>query len=69
MSAQIVKDRPGRPIAGVEGKSRLRRFYIEPTLDDELTYACNILGIPVSEGIRRAIILFIQENAKNYYQR
>ena len=68
MSARIVKDGKGRPITGSEGKSTLRRFYIEPTLDDELRYSCRILGIPVSEGIRRGIILFVKEVAK-YYRR
>lgn len=68
MSARIVKDDKGRPITGSEGKTVLRRFYIEPTLDNELKYACDRLGISVSEGIRQGIILFIKGFANTYYR-
>ena len=57
----------GRKIQGSEGKSKLRRFFIEPSLDDELKYSCRILGIPISEGIRRGIIMFVKDTAKRYY--
>ena len=57
----------GRKITGSEGKTRLRRFYIEPTLDDELKYSCRILRIPISEGIRRGIMMFVKDTAKKYY--
>lgn len=66
MSARIVKDTKGRPVTGSEGKTRMLKFRIEPTLDDELKFSCRILGIPVAEGIRRGIILFIHNTQKNY---
>jgi len=68
MSARIIKDDKGRPITGSEAKTVLRRFYIEPTLDKELQYACQRLGIPVSEGIRRGVILFLKGFADMYYR-
>ena len=68
MSARIIKDDKGRPITGSEAKTVLRRFYIEPTLDKELQYACQRLRIPVSEGIRRGIILFLKGFADTYYR-
>lgn len=67
MSAKIVKDDKGRPITGSEAKTVLRRFYIEPTLDNELKFACQRLGIPASEGIRRGIILFLKSFSDMYY--
>ena len=67
MNDQIVKQGKGRPITGSESKSRLRKFYIEPTLDDELKYSCRILRIPVSEGIRRGIMMFVRDTEKKYY--
>lgn len=63
----MIKPGRGRPISGSEGKSRLRKFFIEPTLDDELKFACKILRIPISEGIRRGIMMFIRDTARKYY--
>ena len=67
MTPQIVKDTRGRPTVGSEARSLTIKFRIEPTLKDELKYACRVLGISVTEGIRRGIILFIRESHKRYY--
>lgn len=66
MSARLIKQGRGRPISGSEAKTRHRKFNIEPSLDDELKFTCRILGIPVAEGIRQAIIRFIRDVQKNY---
>lgn len=68
MTPQIVKEGRGRPITGSEPKSKSRKFFIEKTLDDELIYCCKLLRIPIAEGIRRGIILFIKETQKTYYR-
>lgn len=67
MTPHIVKDAPGRPTVGSEAKSVTVKFRIEPTLKDELTYVCRSYGIPVSEGLRRGVIMFINNHHKRYY--
>ena len=67
MCPQIVKDSPGRPISGSEAKSEIVKIRIEPTLKDELTYVCRMYGIKLAEGVRQAIILFINNHHKRYY--
>ena len=67
MYPAIVKEGRGRPAIGSEVKSKERKIRIEKTLDDELIYTCRVLGIPVSEGVRRGIILFIRDVHKSYY--
>ena len=67
MCPQIVKDNPGRPIAGSEAKSDIIKIRIEPTLKDELTYVCRSYGITIADGVRRAIIMFINNHHKQYY--
>lgn len=67
MCPHIVKDAPGRPIAGSEAKSEILKIRIEPTLKDELIYVCRHYGISVAEGIRKGIILFINQHHKRYY--
>lgn len=57
----------GRPVYGVQGKSKERKIRIEPFLDEQLVLICRSLGIPVSEGIRIGIQLFIKEYGKQYY--
>lgn len=67
MTPQIVKDSPGRPTKGSEAKSVTIKFRIEPTIKDELTFVCRHYGIPVAEGIREGIIMFINQHHKRYY--
>lgn len=66
MTPRIVKDSPGRPISGTEPKEVTVKFRIEPTLRDELRFTCRIIGIPVAEGIRRGIMMFIRSVQKDY---
>lgn len=61
-------ERTGRPVSGIEAKSVTIKFRIEPVLRDELIYACRKVGIPMAEGIRRGIMLFIKEAQKYYYR-
>lgn len=68
MAPQIVKDKPGRPPVGTESKSNTIKFRIEPTLYAELKFACRTAGVPIAQGIRMGIILFIRHVTKRYYQ-
>lgn len=68
MCPQIVKDSPGRPISGSEAKSTIIKLRIEPTLKDELTYVCRRYGISVADGVRKAIIMFINQHHRQYYE-
>lgn len=62
-----MQGRPrGRPTEGTEKKMVSRGARIEKTLDDEFVFACQILGISHSDGVRQGIILFIKEFAKHY---
>lgn len=66
MCPQNYKDGRGRPISGSEEKSKELKIRIEPSLLGELTYVCRVIGISVSQGVRNAIIMFIQYCHKNY---
>ena len=59
----------GRPVEGTERRSVIRGARIEKTLDDEFVYACQILGVSYTEGVRQGILLFIREVAKHYGSR
>ena len=57
----------GRPPTGSEPKSTTLKFRIEPSLLTELKLTCRAIGIPVSEAVRQAIILFIQHSRIRHY--
>jgi len=57
----------GRPPTGYEPKSKLMKFYVEPTIYGELKMVCTMVGISVAEGIRRGIMMFINEVKKHYF--
>ena len=67
MYPQNMHESRGRPPVGSESKSETVKFRIEPTLKDELTYACRVHGITITEGIRRGILMFIKETSRRYY--
>lgn len=56
----------GRPTDGMEPKTVSRGARIEKTLDDEFMFACQVLGLSPSDGVRQSIILFVKEFAKHY---
>ena len=57
----------GRPPTGSEPKSTTLKFRIEPSLLTELKLTCQAIGVPVSEAVRQAIILFIQHSRIRHY--
>lgn len=66
MLTKFDKRPRGRPVEGSEKKSKIRGARLEKTLDDEFVFACQILGISYTEGVRQGIILFVREFAKHY---
>lgn len=60
------KDRPGRPVNGIEAKTIERKFRIEPYLDEQLTWICRQLGITRAAGIRQGVRLLIREYSKHH---
>ena len=66
MLTKFNKRPRGRPVEGTENKTVVRGARIEKTLDDEFRFACQILGISYTEGIRQGIILFVKEFSKHY---
>lgn len=59
-------EKRGRPISGSEPKTKMMKFRIEPTLYDELVYACRRIGVPISMGVRIGIIMFIKKCSQGY---
>ena len=53
-------ERRGRPVDGMEAKSKDLKIRIEPFLYEELVSVCRKIGVPISQGVRSGIVMFIR---------
>lgn len=60
MYPQDMDGKRGRPVTGTEAKSKELKIRIEPALYDELLEVCEEAKIPVSQGVRTGIQLFVK---------
>ena len=66
MSDKIKNPRgAGRKIAGSEAKTERIQTRLEPWIIRRIENICRISGISMSEAVRQALLLYVNETEKN----